>query len=167
MIEKTKAATGTNRAASKYDNTRSNHNGIDALLSHLDKVRHSGQGRWMARCPAHGDKGPSLSVREMPDGRVLVHCFAGCAVHEVLGAVGMEIDALFPARDLTHCQGERRPFPASDVLRALGFESLVVLIAARSLKDGKPLNDADHERLVLAVSRIQEALNAAGVAHRV
>lgn len=167
MIENTKAAPAQNRLASWRHNTAPNQNGIDTLLSHLDKVRASGQGRWMARCPAHGDKGPSLSVRELADGRVLVHCFAGCAVHEVLGAVGLDIEALFPPREVQHAQAERRPFPAADVLRALGFESLVVLMAARSVKDGKALNDADHERLVLAVSRIQDGLNMAGVSHRV
>jgi hypothetical protein len=167
MIENTKAAPAQNRQASWRHNNAPNQNGIDTLLSHLDKVRASGQGRWMARCPAHGDKGPSLSVRELADGRVLVHCFAGCAVHEVLGAVGMDIEALFPPREVQNAQAERRPFPAADVLRALGFESLVVLMAARSVKDGKALNDADHERLVLAVSRIQDGLNMAGVSHRV
>lgn len=168
MTTKTKAAPGTSRAASiRHNYTSPHHNGIDALLSHLDRVRQSGPDRWTARCPAHDDKGPSLSVRELPDGRVLLHCFAGCAVGEVLSAVGLEIDALFPLREVAHGRPERRPFPAADVLRALGFESLVVLVAARSLKDGKPLDDTDHERLTLAVSRIQDGLNAAGVCHRV
>jgi hypothetical protein len=35
----------------------------------------------MACCPAHDDRNPSLSVRRAPDGRVLVHCFAGCSLH--------------------------------------------------------------------------------------
>lgn len=168
MTTKTKAAPGTSRAASLLHNyTSPHHNGIDTLLSHLERVRQSAPDRWTARCPAHDDKGPSLSVRELPDGRVLLHCFAGCNVTEVLGAVGLEIDALFPLREVAHGRPERRPFPAADVLRALGFESLVVLIAARTVKDGKPLNDTDHERLTLAVSRIQEGLNAARVCHRV
>lgn len=41
----------------------------------------------MLRCPAHEDRSPSLSVRAVDD-RVLVHCFGGCAVDEVLAAVG-------------------------------------------------------------------------------
>jgi hypothetical protein len=38
----------------------------------------------MACCPAHDDRNPSLSVRRAPDGRVLVHCFAGCSLDAVL-----------------------------------------------------------------------------------
>ena len=34
--------------------------------------------RWMARCPAHDDQTPSLSISEGSDGIVLVKCFTGC-----------------------------------------------------------------------------------------
>ena len=52
--------------------------------------RKSGVG-WVARCPAHDDRNPSLSLREV-DGKVLVHCHAGCdqrAVVDVLKARGL------------------------------------------------------------------------------
>ncbi len=42
---------------------------------------------WMARCPAHDDKSPSLSVRDTDDGRVLVYCHAGCRQSEVIAAL--------------------------------------------------------------------------------
>lgn len=45
-----------------------------------------------ARCPAHDDRSPSLSLRDGEDGRLLVHCFAGCsyeAVHEALRRLGL------------------------------------------------------------------------------
>lgn len=48
--------------------------------------------RWMARCPAHDDRTPSLSITEGHDGRLLVHCFAGCEWHgirDVLKARGL------------------------------------------------------------------------------
>jgi DNA primase len=31
-----------------------------------------------ARCPAHDDRTPSLSIRDADDGKVLVRCHAGC-----------------------------------------------------------------------------------------
>ena len=69
----------------------------DALLARLDGVRRSGNG-WTARCPAHEDRTASLSIAEGDDGRVLVHCFAGCNTMDVLGAVGMMLGDLFPER---------------------------------------------------------------------
>lgn len=137
----------------------------NTLLSRLDKVKRTGAGRWIARCPAHDDKGPSLSIRELDDGRTLAHCFAGCDIHSVLSAVGLDIDALFPEREIQHGKPERRPFPAADVLRAIAFEALVVILAGTSLLSGHPFTDADRARLVLAVGRIQAALDAAGVSH--
>jgi len=70
----------------------------DTLLSRLDRVRKSGPASWSARCPSHEDKTPSLSVKEQPDGRLLVFCHGGCTVDEVVGAVGLELADLFPPR---------------------------------------------------------------------
>jgi putative DNA primase/helicase len=61
---------------------------IEVLLDRLEGVRPQGPNSWTARCPAHPDRNPSLSV-SVKDGRVLVHCFAGCAPEAVLGAVGL------------------------------------------------------------------------------
>jgi hypothetical protein len=47
-----------------------------------------GADRWSASCPSHQGKNPSLSIRELPDGRVLVRCWAGCDVAEVVAAAG-------------------------------------------------------------------------------
>ena len=38
---------------------------------------------WQTHCPAHGDEHPSLSLTEGEDGKVLVHCHAGCDQAEV------------------------------------------------------------------------------------
>jgi putative DNA primase/helicase len=43
--------------------------------------------QWQARCPAHDDHDPSLSVCEGDDGRILVHCHAGCEQGAVIDAL--------------------------------------------------------------------------------
>jgi len=43
-------------------------------------------GGWVARCPAHEDQNPSLSIQEK-HGKVLVHCFSGCHQDHVLEAL--------------------------------------------------------------------------------
>ena len=48
--------------------------------------RKSGGG-WVARCPGHDDRNPSLSIRDGSDGTVLVHCHAGCDQRTVIDAL--------------------------------------------------------------------------------
>jgi DNA primase len=47
---------------------------VENVLQRLDKVRKTGAFKWQACCPAHDNSGPSLAIREMDDGRVLLHC---------------------------------------------------------------------------------------------
>lgn len=128
----------------------------EPLISRLAKVKQTGRGNWLACCPAHEDKRPSMTIREVEDGRVLVHCFAGCSAAEIIQAVGLEFDALFPPRPkVDHLPAVRRPYPAADVLEALHFEAFVVLTSAAVLRAGEPLTEAEMARLSLAASRIE------------
>ena len=134
----------------------------ESLLSRLHGVKETGGGRWLARCPAHDDGKASLSIREMDDGRTLVHCFAECSVQEVVAAVGLQMDALFPPRSNDHRrQGEKRPFPALDVLQAVEFEVLIAAVAAGTIGNGGSLTDDDRERLLVASSRLYQAVEIA------
>jgi hypothetical protein len=62
---------------------------LDDALSRLDGVRRSARG-WTARCPAHDDHHPSLSVTPRTGGGVRLHCFAGCRYGDVLATLGLE-----------------------------------------------------------------------------
>jgi hypothetical protein len=125
------------------------------LLSRLHKVKRTGPDRWMACCPAHEDKRPSLSIRELDGGLVLVHCFGLCSVESVLDAVGLTFDALYPEKPLEHGKPLRKPFPAADVLQALTTESLIVALVAKDIASGKSISEQDRERVMLATARIQ------------
>lgn len=48
---------------------------------------HRAGARWMARCPVHDDRRPSLSISAGRDGKVLVHCHAGCDQRDVIAAL--------------------------------------------------------------------------------
>jgi hypothetical protein len=52
---------------------------------------------WMVRCPAHDDRNGSLSVGEGRDGRILLHCHAGCKVEAICEAKGIALADLMPA----------------------------------------------------------------------
>jgi hypothetical protein len=136
--------------------------GADTLLARLDGVRETGRGRWLAKCPAHSDRSPSLSVRECDDGMILVHCFAQCDAGAVLGAVGLELRDLFPvALPGSRNAGlppRRKPFPAADALKALAHESRIIAIVASDIAEGKSVPAEDADRVALAAGRIGAAM---------
>ena len=51
---------------------------------------------WMAKCPAHEDRNPSLSINQASDGRVLLNCHAGCSLENILAAIDSTKADLFP-----------------------------------------------------------------------
>lgn len=131
---------------------------IDVLLSRLQSVRDCGDGRWTAKCCSglHDDRSPSLSVREIPDGTILVKCFAGCSAAEIVAGAGLTLSDLFPHRK-DHRYGpirQRGRWNPRDMLALVFREATVVLIAAKDIRDGLKLSDEDHQRLVQAYGRI-------------
>lgn len=137
---------------------------IDAVVARLERVRAYGQG-YRARCPSCGGKrNDTVSVTTGDDGRVLLHCFGGCAPADVVQAIGLELGDLFPERPAAESTEDRRRMRLAArqagwgaALELLEFEARVVLIAAADVLAGKPLADQDHARLVLAVERIESA----------
>jgi hypothetical protein len=132
------------------------------LLDRLERAREVAAGRWVARCPAHEDRSPSLSIRETDDGRLLVHCFAGCETSDVLAAVGLALGDLFPDRG-DHRVAPSRPnhwHATREALRVLHHEALVVLIAAEHTARGDVLSAEDRQRLSQAVVAIRTAAEA-------
>lgn len=67
---------------------------LNDLLPLLDSVRSRGNGRYGARCLAHADKNPSLSVSEGEKG-ILLRCWSGCTVAEICKSLGIEQRDLF------------------------------------------------------------------------
>ena len=65
------------------------------VLDRLGQTTRSGP-EWSARCPSHPDRKPSLSVSEGDDGKVLIHCHAGCDPEEIVAALGLTMSNLFP-----------------------------------------------------------------------
>lgn len=129
---------------------------IDAILDRVEKSRKTGRDSWVCCCPAHPDKRPSMTLRELDDGRILMHCFAGCSVEQILGALGLDFDALFPDKPLEHAKPMRRAFPAADVLACLEFEAFVVCVASSSMTEFGRIDEDVKGRLFLAHERIEE-----------
>ncbi len=69
---------------------------LETLLARLDGVRPRGEHAAMARCPAHEDRQASLKVDRGDDGKILLHCHAGCSFQEITRTLGVDPKDLFP-----------------------------------------------------------------------
>jgi len=147
-----------------HKNTRADYAPIDRLLPLLSGVKQSGAGTWKAKCPAHNDKNPSLSIREKDDSAILIRCWAGCSVYEIVSAVGLELSDLFPVRiPITGNRPLTRPFPASDALRAMTSDVVFLVICAGDMQKGEKLTQDDIENLAAIGGRLRAVCNYIGV----
>lgn len=112
---------------------------IDTILCRLSHVRKRAGG-WQARCPAHKDGGPSLSVSEGRKG-VLMHCHAGCSITDVCTAIGLHPKELFYEELRKVAQKE------SDL------DDYIIAIARADLRNGKPLTPDEEQLYVEALRR--------------
>jgi DNA polymerase I-like protein with 3'-5' exonuclease and polymerase domains len=68
------------------------HEREDVKMSAAERIAkalggHKNGSGWVARCPVHDDQKPSLSIGSGKDGKVLVHCHAGCNQRDVFNAI--------------------------------------------------------------------------------
>lgn len=120
------------------------------LIDRLDMVR-GGPTKWVARCPAHDDSSPSLSVKELRDGRVLVHCHAGCGATDVLDALGLDYGALFPPDDdYKSVRGRMSDVP--------GYWELVIAIYKNDCRLKKPISANDKALAMEAFRKVKQGI---------
>lgn len=137
----------------------------EKILSCLDKVRPNGNNKWMACCPSHDDGSPSLAIKSLDDGRVLLHCFAGCSAADVVSAIGLSLSDLFDGPLHQHMKGQvwKPTMPAADALRSLVKDAYLVGIIAANMNDFGEISDEDRASLVGAIARMDATLINSGV----
>jgi len=81
---------------------------LETVLERLPDHKPTSNG-WQARCPAHDDRKASLCIHTEPDGKVLLKCQAGCETKDILAALGLTWNDLFPP--------DRKPDRPSAALR--------------------------------------------------
>jgi DNA primase len=121
------------------------------VLDRLEKVTGS-KGKWIACCPAHQDKSPSLAVTETDD-RVLVHCFSGCDTQDVTAAIGLNLADLFYNKLAGAEITERKRQRFEEVLKS---ERIQVAIINAVEKVERPLTTHERDRRSLGQQRINK-----------
>jgi hypothetical protein len=134
----------------------------ETIIGRLSRVKAVGPDKWAAACPlCESRNGRPISIRAMPDGRVLLHPFCCCDTSEVLGAVGLRMSDLFP-KGLGNFKPERRPFDAIDALQAVVHEIMVAYLIAHDMGRSGRGDKEQEERLHLAEVRLTNALMMIG-----
>lgn len=110
---------------------RSTSAAVGRVLSLVTDVKPSGSG-WTARCPAHDDRNPSLSIAQGDDGRTLLHCHGGCTLDAIVLALGIEKRELFDDIEAPIAPKTRR-----EPSRSANFLNLEEAIAAYRTVLGK------------------------------
>lgn len=70
---------------------------VEEVLDRLPGAAKCASG-WHAKCPAHDDARDSLSIANGAEGRILLHCHAGCTTDAICAALGIRVADLFPAK---------------------------------------------------------------------
>jgi len=144
---------------------------IDEVVSRLDRVKRTGRG-YVALCPAHADRSPSLSICEGEDGRILLHCFAGCSVEASCEAIGCRVADLFPNERGNGCnlgaaQSTPRRFDWQSTAWRFQFHALLLWLRAESiLEAAKELDtsgwtDEEHDKAMQAIDNAHRDLERA------
>ena len=93
---------------------------LELVLGKLDGVEKRG-GYWMARCPHHEDREPSLKIMRGTDHPVVLKCFAGCATQDVLADIGLTVADISSPRDHEH-QAAETVYDYTDVRGRMQFQ---------------------------------------------
>lgn len=131
---------------------------IEVLLHRLDKVREMGTpGKWMARCPAHDDKTPSLSISLRCES-IALYCHAGCSTEDVLDSIGLTFSDLYRKEKANYQAAiANRGKKSHRHLNPYDVDVMVLRLAKEDLEAGRALSVEDMARVALAAERVRES----------
>lgn len=134
----------------------------EELLSRLDGVRPTRRG-YMARCPAHDDRHPSLSISDGDKG-VLIKCWAGCEVSAVVSAIGLRFtDLFYDAVPVLGRRVERKGTAIDRVALAFNYEMMALDYQLRSSSFFRQAEGIDIHGL--AENDLDRLIDQVGAAH--
>lgn len=135
---------------------------LTEIISRLSKVKRTGDGKYIACCPVHNDKSPSLGVTKKPDNVILLHCF-GCGAGgvDICNALGIDPSNLFPPTDNPKYEKRKSHsgFSAWLLLNALRVDLVRLLIISGDLKKANSLPDDDRQFISEVILRLNDSLS--------
>lgn len=134
---------------------------LSEVTSRLKGVVKRHNGGLLAFCPSHDDrKSRSLAINLGCENQVLMKYFAGCSVHEITSAIGLNLSDLFPPTDnLRYEKKKRSGFSAWQLLHALRADLVRLLIIANDLKSIEVLSSDDRDFIAEVILRLNDGLS--------
>jgi len=138
---------------------------IRDILPLLDQVKTVKPNQWKACCPAHADKTPSLSLKELDDGKVLIKCWSGCNVEDIIHALGLDLPCLFPPKleplnsQYSQTKTDKPQVTPSQLEKlnsAVRFELLILRMGSSRIRDHFPISLESMKRAYEALIRLDE-----------
>ena len=135
---------------------------IDDFVSRLDKVKRTGPNRYIARCPAHDDKSPSLTISVGNNGSVLVNCFGGCGAIDVINAMGLDWSDLLPDNQ-DEVKPKKNVIYATEGLLLIQNEMRMSMLVMSKILSRKELIAEDYMTIRNALTRINTVMELCNV----
>lgn len=132
---------------------------VDALLSRLNRVKQLPDGQWQASCPTalhkHGDRSAGLRIKVTEDGRILLHCFAGCTAEDITDALALSMSDLFPDSPNGKRPARINPrYLSRDAWLAVAVDATTCAIAFDDALQGREYSEEDAETIRQASTRL-------------
>ena len=86
----------------------------------------------------------------------MMNCFAGCDVKSILDAAGLDWKDILPSNENDE-QIKTTGFNPYSVLKMIRDEVLIIGLASVEIRNGRPLKQEEHDRLLKAVGNVRSA----------
>jgi len=143
--------------------------GIEKVLTALgDSVRARGNGKWTAKCPAHDDRTPSLSISVDPNGTVGVKCWVGCTFEAIADSLSLKASDFFADKiKAPFTFGAKMDYFTGEAIKALYDEILFIHIACNDIVSGRGIKKSDLARTEKAMGRLNVIYEYLGLTHKI
>lgn len=121
------------------------------IFGHNPREKPAGKYRrqWECTCPAHDDRSPSFGIAEANDGRLLIHCLAGCEPQAIVDSLDLKLSDLFPPEDDDYKPFWRNKNPRQEPSE----DDYFVAIAEDHKRQGRRLSEQEKQRVLKAKLR--------------
>lgn len=135
---------------------------LKQLAAHFPHQEWLSENRVRVRSPLRKDKTASVYLSEAPNGNLLIKDFGGNSIYEILDAINVDIQSLFPAKAEHYVKPTPARMAAIELVRFLKSDLVLVLTFARMVQKGEKPTESDFTKLGEVIDRLHDGINFGG-----